>query len=109
MACGHGKKTDWRGGWHKIRQADCRGRSRHALEPNTLLDLTDAGCFPEFVERVSGGWSDVLITSQYREPLELRILQSVQEILRDYETHACGWRRWRDRVFTNATTGWFVR
>jgi hypothetical protein len=46
---------------------------------------------------------------QYREPLALRILQSVQEILRDYETHACGWRRWRDPVFTNATTGWFVR
>jgi hypothetical protein len=81
------------------------GGDRHALEPNTLLDLTTAGCFPEFVEQVRSGWSDVLVTSQYREPLALRILQSVQETLQDYETHACGWRRWRDRVFYQCDDG----
>jgi hypothetical protein len=75
------------------------GGDRHALEPNTLLDLTNAGCFSGFVEQVRNGRSDVLVTSQYREPLALRVLQSVQETLQDYETHACGWRRWRDRVF----------
>jgi hypothetical protein len=81
------------------------GGDRHALEPNTLLDLTTAGCFPEFVAQVRRGWSDVLVTSQYREPLALRILQSVQETLQDYETHACGWRRWRDRVFYQCDDG----
>jgi hypothetical protein len=81
------------------------GGDRHALEPNTLLDLTNAGSFPEFVEQVRSGRSDVLVTSQYREPLRLRILQSVQEILQECEQHACGWRRWRDRVFYDCDDG----
>jgi hypothetical protein len=94
--------------WRMARDMDkpiVAGGDRHALEPNTLLDLTNAGCFPEFVEQVRSGWSNVLVTSQYREPLALRILQSVQETLRDYETHACGWRRWRDRVFYQCDDG----
>jgi hypothetical protein len=94
--------------WRMARDMDkpiVAGGDRHALEPNTLLDLSNAGCFPEFVEQVRSGWSDVLITSQYREPLALRILQSVQETLQDYETHACGWRRWRDRVFYQCDDG----
>src|SRR3954452_10566000 len=100
MACGHGKKTGWRGGWHETWTSQLlRVEIGVPSSPNTLLDLTDAGCFPGFVEQVRDGWSNVLITSQYREPLALRILQSVQETLQDYETHARGWRRWRDRVF----------
>jgi hypothetical protein len=69
------------------------------------LDLTTAARFPEFVEQVRSGWSDVLVTSQYREPLALRILQSVQETLQDCETHAYGWRRWSDRVFYQCDDG----
>jgi hypothetical protein len=75
------------------------GGDRHALEPNTILDLTDASQFPEFVEQVRSGFSDVLLTSQYREPFPLRILQSIKEVFRDYDHHACGWRRWSDRAF----------
>ena len=81
------------------------GGDRHALEPNTLLDLTNAGSFPEFVEQIRSGRSDVLVTSQYREPRRLRILQSVQEVLQERETHAYGWRRWRDRVFYECDDG----
>ncbi|HEY6987607.1 MAG TPA: hypothetical protein VH369_04450 [Bryobacteraceae bacterium] len=81
------------------------GGDRHALEPNTLLDLTNAGSFPEFVEQVRNGWSDVLVTNQYRESLRLRVLQSVQETLQEYQAHACGWRRWRDRVFYECDDG----
>jgi hypothetical protein len=94
--------------WRMAQEMDkpiVAGGDRHALEPNTLLDLTTAGCFPQFVEQVRSGWSDVLVTNQYREPLALRILQSVQETLQDYETHACGWRRWRDRVFYQCDDG----
>jgi hypothetical protein len=69
------------------------------------LDLTTAARFPEFVEQVRSGWSDVLVTSQYREPLALRILQSVQETLQDCATHAYGWRRWSDRVFYQCDDG----
>ena len=81
------------------------GGDRHALEPNTLLDLTNARSFPEFIEQVRSGWSDVLVTGQYREPLSLRVLQSIEETLRDYETHTYGWRRWRDRMFYECDDG----
>jgi len=81
------------------------GGDRHALEPNTLLDLTNAGSFPEFAEQVRNGRSDVLVTTQYREPLRLRILQSVQDVLQECETHAYGWRQWHDRVFYQGDDG----
>jgi hypothetical protein len=81
------------------------GGDRHAMEPNTILNLTDATHFCEFVEQVRDGWSDVLVTSRYREPFPSRIVESVQEILRDYETHACGWRRWSDRAFYRCDDG----
>src|SRR3954471_858231 len=33
------------------------------------------------------------------EPFGLRILQNIEEILRDHANHARGWRQWSDRVF----------
>jgi hypothetical protein len=75
------------------------GGDRHALEPNVVLNLTNAGAFGEFVEEVRSGASEVLITSQYLEPLTMRILQTIQEILAEQESHGLGWRLWTDRVF----------
>jgi hypothetical protein len=75
------------------------GGDRHAFEPNTILDLTNAASFSEYVQEVRNGWSNVLVTRQYREPFGLRILRSLEEILRVYEEHGRGWRRWTDRVF----------
>ena len=81
------------------------GGDRHALEPNTVLDLTNAATFPEFVEQVRSGWTDVLVTNQYREPFGLRVLQNVEEIMRDHANHGRGWRRWSDRVFYRCDDG----
>jgi hypothetical protein len=81
------------------------GGDRHALEPNTILDLTNAATFSEFVEQVRSGATDVLITDQYREPFALRILQSLEEILQEYESHGRGWQRWSDRVFYQCDDG----
>jgi hypothetical protein len=75
------------------------GGDRHALEPNVLLNLTDACTFSEFAEEVRSGLSEVLITPRYLESLTTRILQSIQEILAEHETHGLGWRLWTDRVF----------
>jgi hypothetical protein len=75
------------------------GGDRHAMEPNAVLNLTNAGTFSEFAAEVRSGWSDVLITNQYREPFALRILQSVEEVLQEYQNHGRGWRHWSDRVF----------
>ena len=81
------------------------GGDRHALEPNTVLDLTNAASFPEFVEQVRSGWTNVLLTNAYREPFGLRIMQNVEEIMRDHPNHGRGWRRWSDRVFYQCEDG----
>ena len=75
------------------------GGDRHALEPNTILKMTNAGTFAEFVEEIREGFSDILITNQYLEPLPMRILQSLEDILGDREDHAYGWKHWSDRAF----------
>ena len=36
---------------------------------------------------------------QYREPLKMRILENMCDILEDDPRHAMGWVRWYDRVF----------
>jgi len=81
------------------------GGDRHALEANTVFDLTNATTFSEYVEQVRAGRTDVLVTEQYREPFTLRILQSIEEILQDHENHGRGWRRWSDRVFYHCDDG----
>jgi hypothetical protein len=75
------------------------GGDRHALEPNTVLNLTNAGTFAEFVGEVRDGRSQVLVTAEYMEPFALRILHNIEQVLADHETHGNGWRRWSDRVF----------
>lgn len=76
------------------------GGDRHGREPNACLNLTNAATFAEFVQEVRhDGWSDVLFMPQYREPLKLRILQNLCDILENDENHSLGWTRWSDRVF----------
>jgi hypothetical protein len=75
------------------------GGDRHALEPNTVLNLTNAANFEEFVAEVRGGFSNVLVTTQYAEPFVLRVLHNIEQILAEHEHHGMGWRRWSDRVF----------
>jgi hypothetical protein len=81
------------------------GGDRHALEANTILNLTRASTFEEFVEEIRKGESHVLITEQYKEPFALRILQNIEEILGDLPNHALGWRRWSDRTFYQHENG----
>ena len=75
------------------------GGDRHALEPNTMLNLTNAASFPEFVAEVKDGHSDMLVTNPYMEPLGLRILASLEDVLRTHENHGRGWKEWSDRTF----------
>jgi hypothetical protein len=75
------------------------GGDRHAVEPNALLNLTNAATFEEFAEEVREGWSSVFVLRHYREQYTLRILHNMIDVLRTYERHANGWRLWSDRVF----------
>jgi hypothetical protein len=76
------------------------GGDRHGREPNACVNLTNAGSFAEFASEVhSEQWSDVLFMPQYREPLKMRIIENMCDILEDHPLHARGWVRWSDRVF----------
>lgn len=75
------------------------GGDRHGIEANTLLNLTNANTFAEFVEEVRSGCSEIFITKQYLEPFPARIWQNVEDVLRPHENHAYGWTRWNDRAF----------
>jgi hypothetical protein len=76
------------------------GGDRHCVEPNAMLNLSNAASFSEFVEEVRVyGVSRVLLMPQYREPLPLRLLASITDVMRDNAEHTHGWTRWSDRVF----------
>jgi len=76
------------------------GGDRHGREANACVNLTNAANFAEFAEEVRrDGWSDVLFLPQYREPLRMRILENLCDILQDDPNHGMGWVRWSDRVF----------
>ncbi len=76
------------------------GGDRHGREPNANVNLTNATTFSEFVDEVrSDAHSEVLFMSQYRDPLKMRILENMADIIEDDPRHAMGWVKWSDRVF----------
>jgi hypothetical protein len=76
------------------------GGDRHGCEPSGALNLTRAESFCEFVHEIRAEQrSHVLIMPQYDEPLSLRMMQAVLDVIREYPEYAPGRRRWDDRVF----------
>jgi hypothetical protein len=76
------------------------GGDRHGCEPNATLNLTRASSFGEFVHEVRyDGFSEAVFMPQYREPLKLRVLRTMQDIVRDYDDQAEGRKHWNDRIF----------
>jgi hypothetical protein len=77
------------------------GGDRHACSPNTVLNLTDAGSFAEFVSEVrQDSRSEILLMPEYRrQPLAARQIEGAADVLRFYPHHPCGQQRWTDRVF----------
>jgi hypothetical protein len=76
------------------------GGDRHGREPNAILNLSSATSFPEFVDEVRRRRiSHVVFMPQYRESLNLRTMQTVIDVLRDYPETFEGRRTWPDRVF----------
>lgn len=85
------------------RQADLpliSGGDRHGLEPNAILNLSAADNIADFVSEVRNQrTSHVVFMPQYHEPLKLRILQTMVDVVRDYPENFEGRRTWADRVF----------
>lgn len=75
------------------------GGDRHGREPNAILNLSSASTFREFVDEVRyRRTSHVVFMPQYRESLNLRTMQTVIDILRDYPETFQGRRTWPERV-----------
>jgi hypothetical protein len=74
------------------------GGDRHGLEANTILNLSNATSFAEFVDEIREGYSHVVLTKRYMEPLATRILENIEDVLQDYDNHVYG-RHWSDRAF----------
>jgi hypothetical protein len=76
------------------------GGDRHGLEPNAILNLTAGRSLTEFIHEVRyDRRSHVVFMPHYSEPLRLRILQTMIDIVRDYPESPEGRRSWADRVF----------
>lgn len=79
------------------------GGDRHGCEPNSVVNLTNAATFAEFVSEVRDAReSTVLLMPQHREPIRYRTLQTMWHIMREYPGNAPGRRLWADRVFFRA-------
>ncbi|MEZ5363499.1 MAG: hypothetical protein R2748_14450 [Bryobacterales bacterium] len=76
------------------------GGDRHGREPNAVLNLTNAATFGEFAEQLrSGAPSEVLVMPQFHDPLVVRILHGLWDVLEDHPEHAEGRVRWSQRVY----------
>ena len=96
--------------WHENQQVIWLGRQaglplvsggdRHGLEPNAILNLSEASNISDFVGEIRDHrTSHVVFMPQYHEPLKLRILQTMVDVVRDYPEAFEGRRTWADRVF----------
>lgn len=83
------------------------GGDRHGCEPNAVINLTNAATFAEFADEVRSGCSHVLFLPSYREPLGLRIVQTLFDVLH-YSRDQAERERWTDRVFYTRHDGEFV-
>lgn len=88
------------------------GGDRHGCQANTLLNLTRAASFGEFVEEIrEDQHSEVLLMPEYGGSLAARTIQVAADVLRDYPQHsakigrALGRERWSDRVFVDIGDG----
>ena len=76
------------------------GGDRHGREPNAVLNMTNAATFAEFVEELRGGAeSHVLVMPHFHDPLVVRILHGLWDVLEDHPEHAEGRVRWSQRVY----------
>ena len=82
------------------------GGDRHGCSPNTVINLTNAATFEEFVEEIRvDKQSQVALMPEYKYPLQSRQLHSFSQILSHYPEFAEHRRRWFDRVFFDIGDG----
>ena len=88
-------------------ECDCAlisGGDRHGCEPNAVINVTNASTFAGFAEEVRSGSSHVLFLPHYSQPLQLRIMRAVRDIL-EHRPDQLARGRWTDRVFYTRADG----
>jgi hypothetical protein len=86
------------------------GGDRHGCKPNTVINLTNASTFEEFVDEIRvEKRSEVVLMPEYKQPLHSRQLQSFSEILKLYPEFPEGRQKWFDRVYFDTGDGHGVR
>lgn len=76
------------------------GGDRHGCKPNTVINLTNADTFEEFVHTIRvEKRSEVVLMPEYEQPLHSRQMQSFSEILKHYPEFREGRQKWFERVF----------
>jgi hypothetical protein len=83
------------------------GGDRHGCEPSGALNLTRSESFAEFVCEIRQDQrSHVLLMPQYSEPVIIRTMRTLLDVIRDYPEFPIGSRRWDNRIFhPDAATG----
>lgn len=86
------------------------GGDRHGCKPNTVINLTNADSFEEFVNEIRvERRSEVVLMPAYERPLHSRQMESFSEILSHYPHFREGRQKWFDRVFFDTGDGNGVR
>ncbi len=76
------------------------GGDRHGREANAILNLSCADNLADFIhETRRRRRTHVVFMPTYAEPLKVRILQTMVDVVREYPENLEGRRRWADRVF----------
>ena len=82
------------------------GGDRHGCDGNSIVNLTNAATFAEFVGEVRRDrHSTVLFLPQHPEPLRYRVVQAMWDIMRTYPGHLKDRQIWNDRVFYRDDAG----
>ncbi|HEX9004215.1 MAG TPA: hypothetical protein VGB07_30160 [Blastocatellia bacterium] len=82
------------------------GGDRHGCQANTLLNLSRAATFADFVAEVREDQrSEVLLLPEYRDSRVARTIQVAADVLRHYPQHPLGKDHWQDRVFVDIGDG----
>lgn len=76
------------------------GGDRHCCNHNTMINITGATTFAEFVREVRvDKYSEVVIMPGYHTSLAYRQVRSTAQILKNYSDFPDGRKLWTDRVF----------
>lgn len=82
------------------------GGDRHGCKPNTVINLTNAETFDEFVHEIRvEKRSEVVLMPEYELPLHSRQMQSFSEILKHYPEFRDGRQKWFERVYFDTGNG----